>query len=66
MTTDPDFFKKLYLYKTAFSPLHDRYVGIKKVQRDAFGGYWITAHVTGYPEYETYLFRPFELTMYCL
>lgn len=56
--------EKMALYKTAFSPLYDTYVGIKNVRYDEFDNAIITASVAG--EDGRFLFREYELTRYCL
>ena len=63
---DPDFMAKLPMYKTAWSPIHDRYVGLLSTWRDQNGAPVIKAHVQGTPEGETVLFRATELTGYVL
>lgn len=58
--------EKIYLYKTAYSPLFETYVGIKSVREDDNGGYIIEAHVHGQPQDVIHLFRVQELTNYVL
>lgn len=61
-----DFEKKLPIYKTAFSPTHDTYVGICGVFKDIMGRYIVEATVAGQPKDRLYIFRVEELTNYCL
>ena len=60
---DKYFIKKLTknLYKTAFSPLYNRYVKIDKVYTVA-GEHIVKCTIAG----EVVIFRPTELTDYCL
>jgi len=53
-------------YKTAYSPLHETFVGIRKVRKDDHGEYIIDAHVAGTPKDEIHLFRVNELERFCL
>lgn len=55
---------RLSLYKTAFSPLYETYVEILKVREDGVGGHIIDGRVAF--KTDTVLFRPHELTDYCL
>jgi hypothetical protein len=63
MTEDTHFLKKLgkNLYKTAYSPLYNRYIKIDRVYIVA-GDYIIKSTIDG----KTAIFRPTELTQYCL
>ena len=63
---DPDFVEKLTLYRTAWSTIHETYVGLRAVWRDPNNVPVISAHVLGTPEEETHLFRPTELINYVL
>ena len=63
---DPDFMAKLPMYKTAWSTIHNRYVGIRATWRDPNGAPVISAHVQGTPADEFTLFRATELTGYVL
>lgn len=63
---DPHFVEKLPLYKTAWSPTHNRYVGLKSTWRDSDGVPVIEAHVAGTPEGVTHRFRATELFNYVL
>ena len=64
--TDPHFVEKLTLYKTAWSPTHETYVGLRAVWRDPNNVPVVSAHVLGTPEEETVLFRPTELINFVL
>ena len=64
--TDRDFCAKLVLYKTAWSTVHETYVGLRSTWRDSDGVPVIEAHVLGTPDEETHLFRPTELINYVL
>lgn len=64
MNSDPNFSKKLPLYKTAYSLVYQTYVGILNI-----------SYTTGEPILDCYLagdsttiiqFHPSELTQYCL
>lgn len=57
---------KIELYKTAYSPLHEEFVGIRKVRYDDNGRTILDCHVNGYPEDHIHLFRENELTDYVL
>lgn len=57
-------FEKLCRYKTAYSPVWEQYVGIVKVYQDDFGQPIVKARIA-YTE-TVALFRPEELTDYCL
>jgi hypothetical protein len=63
MTEDTHFLKKLgkNLYKTAYSPLYNQYIKIDKVYSVA-GEYIIKSTIEG----QVVIFRPTELTQYCL
>ena len=61
-----EFIAKLPLYKTAWSPVHDRYVGIRSLHQDENGDHIISAHVQGTPDDQIVLFRTTELTQFCL
>ena len=61
---DLDFEAKLHLYKTAFSPLYNTYVGIEKVRKLADGSYVLNCTVAS--KTDIVLFRPYELTNYVL
>ena len=63
---DPHFMAKLPMYKTAWSPTHNRYVGIRATWRDPNGAPVISAHVQGAPTDEFTLFRATELVRYVL
>ena len=63
---DPYFMAKLPMYKTAWSPTHNRYVGIRATWRDPNGAPVISAHVQGAPADEFTLFRATELVRYVL
>jgi hypothetical protein len=64
--TDLYFEKKLPLYRTAWSPLYETFVGIKKVRQDDTGRYILDCTIAGYPEDQIVLFRPEELERYVL
>lgn len=55
---------KMKLYKTAYSPLYETYVGIKSVYYDSNDEAVITASVAGLDG--NFLFREYELERYCL
>ena len=59
-----DSFFKLCLFKTAYSPVWEQYVGITKVYLDDFGQPIVKARIA-YTE-TVALFRHEELTDYCL
>jgi hypothetical protein len=61
---DVHFYRKLRLYRTAYSPVYRAYVGIKKVRVDSNGEYILDCHVDGYEG--THLFRVRELERYGL
>lgn len=61
-----NFRKKLHLYKTAFSPLYDTYVGIRKVREDKDGFPILDCTVAGMSEDVLVSFRPHELKSFCL
>jgi len=63
MTKDIHFFKKLgkNLYKTAYSPIYERYIKINNVYT-VEGDYIISSNIDG----RTVIFRHTELTEYCL
>lgn len=61
-----DTLAKMYLYKTAYSPVYEAYVGILGVRKDERGELIIDAHVAGTPEADVVAFRVHELTRYCL
>ena len=63
---DPPFMATLPNYKTAWSPTHSRYVGIRATWRDPNGVPVISAHVQGAPADEFTLFRATELVRYVL
>lgn len=58
-----DFFEKLPLYKTAWSPLYGEYVSIKKVRYDSDQRPILDCTV-GSSNGQTHLFRVEELTNY--
>lgn len=60
-----DFDKKVYMYKTAFSPLYDTYVGIKSVYKDDGDDFILSCTVVGYGDRQ-FLFRDNELENYVL
>jgi hypothetical protein len=57
---------KMKLYKTAYSPLYETFVGIRHTHQDVFGEWIITAHVAGTPQESTALFRVCELERFTL
>ena len=57
---------KMNLYKTAWSPLFEKYVGIKKVRKDDLGEYILDCHLAGEPEDNIIMFRVHELERFCL
>jgi hypothetical protein len=61
MTTD-----KRFLYKTAFSPLYDTFVGIKKIRTDQMGQFIFDCTIAGYPKDQVVAFRECELTRFVL
>lgn len=61
---DPDFEAKLPLYKIAFSPLYNTYVGIEKVHKLSDGSYVLNCMVP--LKADMVLFRPHELTNYVM
>jgi hypothetical protein len=61
-----DFRKKLHLYKTAFSPLYDTYVGIRRVREDEDGFPILDCTVAGWRDDILVSFRPHELESFCL
>ena len=61
---DPDFEAKLRLYKTAFSPLHDTYVGIQNVRKLSDGSYVLDCVVPFFED--LIMFRPHELTNFVM
>jgi hypothetical protein len=58
--------EKLSLYKTAYSPMYECYVGILKVYPDVDGVAIIKARLAGEPEGSYILFREHELTNFVL
>jgi hypothetical protein len=66
MMNDPDFLKKLPLYKTAFSPLYETYVGIVSVYYDDAGEPIIAGRVAGHEPDRITLFRVCELDNFVL
>jgi hypothetical protein len=60
---DANFLEKLPMYKTAYSPLYDAYVGIKEVVNGA-GGILLRCNVVGMDN--EILFNVEELEDYCL
>jgi hypothetical protein len=66
MTKDPDFLKKLPLYKTAYSPLYETYVGIVKVRYDDLGEPILDCRVAGHDADQITLFRVCELENFVL
>ena len=61
---DPDFEAKLHLYKTAFSPLYDTYVGIEGLRKLPDGSHILDCVV---PFNEALImFRPHELTNFVM
>ena len=63
---DPYFFEKLSLYKTAFSPLYNQYVGIIGVHLNDIGELIITAYLASTSKENCILFHPEELTNFVL
>lgn len=61
---DPNFEAKLHLYKTAFSPLYNTYVGIEKVRKLSDGSYVL--HCMMPPIAYPVLFRLHELTNFVM
>ena len=59
-------FKLEKFYKTAYSPLFETFVGIRKVRKDDRGEYIVDAHVAGTPKDDIHLFRVHELERFCL
>lgn len=66
MSKDPDFLKKLPLYKTAYSPLYETFVGILKVRYDDLDGPILDCHVAGQSPEQITLFRVSELENFVL
>lgn len=61
------FAEKLPMYKTAYSPLYERYVAIRNVRYDSDNRPIIDASFGLHDDVDEYiLFRPEELTNYCL
>lgn len=56
---------KRYLYKTAFSPLYNEYVGIKKVRQDRSGQFIFDCHIA-YHNKKLTSFREHELRNFVL
>jgi hypothetical protein len=63
---DTDFLKKLPLYKTAYSPLYQTYVGIENVYYDEAGEPIIAGRVAGHELDRITLFRVCELDNFVL
>jgi len=57
---------KIEMFKTAFSPMYDCFVGILKVTYDDAGNPIIHAYLDGDKEKNGILFRESELTRFCL
>ena len=57
---------KLRLYKTAYSPLYETFVGIKNVRKDDRGEFILDCTVAGHPKDHIHLFRVHELERFCL
>jgi len=57
---------RLRMYKTAYSPMHEKYVGILNVFLDTDGKPIIKGHLAGEAKDDYILFRENELTAYCL
>ncbi len=66
MSKDPDFLKKLPLYRTAYSPLYETFVGIRKVWYDDLGEPILDCHVAGQDPGQSTLFRVCELENFVL
>jgi len=56
----------MHLYKTAYSPLLEKYVAIKNVYRDIDGDLVLNCTVAGYPKDSLFMFRPQDLESFCL
>jgi len=57
---------KELMYRTAFSPLYNAFVGIKNARQDKFGQYIFVCHVNGHPPDKIISFRKCELTRFVL
>lgn len=66
MKIDPSKLQKLHLYKTAFSPLYNAYVGIREVHQLDNGTVILYCNVVGLPDDQMIIFRPHELRDYVL
>ena len=58
--------EKMKLYKTAYSPMYECYVGILSVYPDVDGVPIVKARLAGEPEGSYILFRTHELTNFVL
>lgn len=63
---DTDLLKKLPLYKTAYSPLYQTYVGINNVYYDVDGEPILSCRVAGHEPDRITLFRVCELDNFVL
>lgn len=64
MTNEPLTLEKLKMYKTAYSPVWEKYVEIKRVFADVNGIPVIVARVPNISE--QFYFREIELNQFCL
>ena len=61
---DAHFYRKLRMYRTAYSPMYGTFVGIQKVRFDERGDYILDCHVVGHEG--THMFRVSELERFGL
>ena len=61
---DPDFEAKLHLYRTAFSPIHNTYVGIECVRKLSDESFILDC-VVPFKE-DLVMFRPHQLTNFVM
>ena len=57
---------KMHLYKTAYSPVYEKYVAIKNVRKDIAGELVLDCTIAGYPKDNLFMFRPQDLESFCL
>jgi len=56
----------MHLYKTAYSPVYEKYVAIKNVRKDFAGELVLDCTIAGYPKDSLFMFRPQDLESFCL
>ena len=57
---------KMNSFRTAYSPMYDKYVGIRSVYKDVDGKFIIKCHVADTPQSDHVLFRENELIKFSL